>query len=255
MNGEKWLIFLTGESQTTIRKEGNRKLPSDITVITTARKTHEWMLKSRSETLRRNRVFCCYCSVTRSCLTLCDPMDFSMPDFPVLHYLPKFAPERKLQSQKLVICISSKCLPSKPWSITVVILTHVHKFFNTPPFRDGDDSPPLNGSWAMTHFQRTINWKGKIPTWQWLLLADTTLTKWLVNTTGNKSCCYFVPQNGVMRKSLAPKCIILVPSWENLRQNQIRSLLQDTRLALSKSIQVVFFLKRKDWETHRLKEV
>ena len=29
--------------------------------------------------------FCC-CSVARSCLTLCDPMDCSMPSFPVLHY-------------------------------------------------------------------------------------------------------------------------------------------------------------------------
>ena len=33
---------------------------------------------------------CCF-SVTQSCLTLCDPMDCSMPGFPVLHYLPKFA--------------------------------------------------------------------------------------------------------------------------------------------------------------------
>ena len=31
------------------------------------------------------------CSVTKSCLTLCDPMDCSMPDFHVLHYLPEFA--------------------------------------------------------------------------------------------------------------------------------------------------------------------
>ena len=31
------------------------------------------------------------CSVPRSCLTLCDPMDCSTPGFPVLHYLPKFA--------------------------------------------------------------------------------------------------------------------------------------------------------------------
>ena len=35
--------------------------------------------------------FACCCSVTRSCLTLCDPMDCSMPGFPVLHYLPEFA--------------------------------------------------------------------------------------------------------------------------------------------------------------------
>ena len=33
----------------------------------------------------------CCCSVTKSCLTLCDPMDCSTPGFPVLHYLPEFA--------------------------------------------------------------------------------------------------------------------------------------------------------------------
>ena len=32
-----------------------------------------------------------YCSVTQSCLTLCDPMDCSMPGFPVLHHLLEFA--------------------------------------------------------------------------------------------------------------------------------------------------------------------
>ena len=34
----------------------------------------------------------CYCcSVTKSCLTLCDPMDCNTPGFPVIHYLPKLA--------------------------------------------------------------------------------------------------------------------------------------------------------------------
>ena len=36
-------------------------------------------------------VVCCCCSVTQSCLTLHDPMDCSMPDFPVLHYLLELA--------------------------------------------------------------------------------------------------------------------------------------------------------------------
>ena len=31
------------------------------------------------------------CSVAKSCLTLCDPEDCSMPGFPVLHYLPELA--------------------------------------------------------------------------------------------------------------------------------------------------------------------
>ena len=34
---------------------------------------------------------CCCCAVTKSCLTLWDRMDCSMPAFPVLHYLPGFA--------------------------------------------------------------------------------------------------------------------------------------------------------------------
>ena len=32
----------------------------------------------------------CCCSVSKSCLTLCNPMDCSMPGFPVLHCLPEF---------------------------------------------------------------------------------------------------------------------------------------------------------------------
>ena len=33
----------------------------------------------------------CCCSVAKSCLTLCDPVDYSMPDCPVLHCPPEFA--------------------------------------------------------------------------------------------------------------------------------------------------------------------
>ena len=35
-------------------------------------------------------LYCC-CSVTKSCLTFCDPMNCSMPGFPVLHYPPELA--------------------------------------------------------------------------------------------------------------------------------------------------------------------
>ena len=37
-----------------------------------------------------NIAYCCY-SVAQSCPTLCDPMDCSMPGFPVLHCFLKFA--------------------------------------------------------------------------------------------------------------------------------------------------------------------
>ena len=33
----------------------------------------------------------CFCSVVKSCLTICNPMDWSTPGFPVLYYLPEFA--------------------------------------------------------------------------------------------------------------------------------------------------------------------
>ena len=32
-----------------------------------------------------------HCSVAQACPTLCDPMNYSMPGSPVLHYLPEFA--------------------------------------------------------------------------------------------------------------------------------------------------------------------
>ena len=35
------------------------------------------------------RMCYCSCSVIKSCWTLCDPMDCSMPDYPVLHHLPE----------------------------------------------------------------------------------------------------------------------------------------------------------------------
>ena len=35
-------------------------------------------------------IFAIVCSVTKSYPTLCNPIDISMPGFPVLHYLPEF---------------------------------------------------------------------------------------------------------------------------------------------------------------------
>ena len=42
---------------------------------------------------------------------LCDPMDYSMPDSPVLHYLPKFA-------QTHVHQVGDAIQPSQPLSLT-----------------------------------------------------------------------------------------------------------------------------------------
>ena len=40
------------------------------------------------------------CSVTQSCLTLCEPMDYRMPGFPILHCLPERGLLLRLTTQK-----------------------------------------------------------------------------------------------------------------------------------------------------------
>ena len=52
---------------------------------------------------------CCCCLVTKSYLTLCNPMVCSMPSFPVLHYFPWFAQTHLHQ-------ISDTIQPSHPLS-------------------------------------------------------------------------------------------------------------------------------------------
>ena len=53
----------------------------------------EWpfFLGVKSVSVVPSCICCCCFSVAQSCLTLCDPMDCSMPDFPVLHHLPELA--------------------------------------------------------------------------------------------------------------------------------------------------------------------
>ena len=50
------------------------------------------------------------CSVTKLCVTLCNPMDCSMPGFSVLHYFPEFA-------QTHIHCISDAIQPPHPLSL------------------------------------------------------------------------------------------------------------------------------------------
>ena len=55
---------------------------------TVAGKYHQWMLRLIIR-LMRNRLLQ-FSSVTQSCLTLCDPMNHSMPGLPVHHQLLEF---------------------------------------------------------------------------------------------------------------------------------------------------------------------
>ena len=59
--------------------------------------------------------YCC-CSVTQSCPTLCDPVDCSMPGFPVLYHLLEFVQtlgiESVMPSNHLILCHPLLLLPS-----------------------------------------------------------------------------------------------------------------------------------------------
>ena len=56
------------------------------------------------------------CSATQSCLTICKPMNCSMPGFPVLHYLLEFLKimsiELVMQSNHPILCHPLLLLPS-----------------------------------------------------------------------------------------------------------------------------------------------
>ena len=60
------------------------------------REENKWWNKcvnARKQTASKeiNKHFFLMCSVAQSCLTVCDPMDCSMPGFPVLHHFPELA--------------------------------------------------------------------------------------------------------------------------------------------------------------------
>ena len=57
-----------------------------------------------------NIITLCCCSVAKSCVTLCDPMNCNMAVFHVLHYLPEFA-----QVHVHYVCVASNHLePPSP---------------------------------------------------------------------------------------------------------------------------------------------
>ena len=57
-----------------------------------------------------------YCTVVKLCSTLCIPMDYSIPGFPVFHYLPEFAQINVhlsvMLSNHLILCHPLLLLPS-----------------------------------------------------------------------------------------------------------------------------------------------
>ena len=67
---------------------------------------HGWSNSAAAE-----RAYVCCCSVTKSCLTFCDPMTCSMPGFHVLHYLSEFAQTHVHWSSDAIQLSNSLSLP------------------------------------------------------------------------------------------------------------------------------------------------
>ena len=66
---------------------------------------------------------CLCCSVAKLCLTHCEPMDYTAPGLPVLHYLPKLLKLMSIESERLsnhlILCHPLLLLPSIFPSISV----------------------------------------------------------------------------------------------------------------------------------------
>ena len=71
-------------------------------------------------------IYVSLCSVTQSCLTFCNPMDCSMPSFPVHHQLPSLL---KLMSIKLLMP-SSHLILCRPLFLLPSILPSIRVFSN-----------------------------------------------------------------------------------------------------------------------------
>ena len=74
-----------------------KRQPSPISCLENPMDRKAWWVtvhrvaKSQTQTEQLRMHTCHCCSVPQSCLNLCDPMDCSMPAFPVLYYLLEFA--------------------------------------------------------------------------------------------------------------------------------------------------------------------
>ena len=55
-----------------------------------------------------------FSSVTQSCLTVCNPMDYSIPGFPLYHQLPDLAQTHVYQAGDAILPSQSLLSPSPP---------------------------------------------------------------------------------------------------------------------------------------------
>ena len=83
--------------------------------------------------LSHSRTSYCCCLFAKLCLTLCDPLDCSMPGSSVLHYLKFMSIELLMISNHLILCFPLLFLPSSkhPLSTTQDSTHGHHQMANT----------------------------------------------------------------------------------------------------------------------------
>ena len=123
-------------------------------------------MKLKTHTYRRHQsimFICCYCcSVANLCPTLCDPMNFTTPGFPVLNCLLEFA-------QTHVHWVSDVIQPSHPLSPPLPLalnLSSIRVFSNV----------------YRSYIQKSSNWKH--PKYEYAVLYSKNIaqkTKWITN--------------------------------------------------------------------------
>ena len=102
MVGYKLLFFFSFDNNGLFFTTSACELWRTVTSLISSTSSHEKVCASNSSISEKSCYLCLKkkkkrmnewmcCSVTQSCLTLCDPMDCSTPGFPVLHSLLEFA--------------------------------------------------------------------------------------------------------------------------------------------------------------------
>ena len=95
----------------------------------------------------------CCCLIAKSCPTLCDPMDYSMPSFPVLHFLRVY---------------SNSCLLSQWCHLT--ISSSITRFSSRPHSFPASGSFPRVGS--SHQVAKVLELQLQHPPFQWILRVD-----------------------------------------------------------------------------------
>ena len=108
------------------------------------------------------------CSVSQSCLTLCDPINWSMPGFSDLHYLPEFA-------QTHVHCVYDAIQTSHPLS-SPSPLARIKVFSNELALHISWPEY-WNFSFSISPFSEYSGWTG------WISLQSKGLSRVFSSTT------------------------------------------------------------------------